>query len=640
MIVIRLNPSRQTVIDEALDEIQKNQGCCDEIWLAVNTYDCLENHVEKAKLLGKYIERIRMMGIRPVLEIGTNLGHGNAPSGAKQAEVIKNFRNMRSKDQKDAKGHYCPAGEAFLLHQCEAIKLYAEKQPDIVYLDDDLRIEWHGEAEMGCFCESCIREFNETNKTDYTAEQLGELVDSDICVRGKYIEMNRKHLYEYARRISEAVISVCPDAKMGWEGVFPSSAMGDDLNPVLDAMHDATGKDVLYRPGFGVYNDINPRDIIDKVFHTSYQTVNAPHYVKMIRPEIENTSHTVMGKTVAGTCLEASLNLAYGCKGLSFSVCQSGSEPMETRKRMWKSFSQHRHYWQGLISDSENSGNFGVRPVYFPDAWKAKTDSSLKWMYPPIREANKLLQMGLPMTYDDDYSRVCILHNKMVKYLSDEDIKTLLGKNVITDGIALNALKKRGYDFPLSAIELRGIYAENYTDHKANGKMAGKRGLSDGFCGDIFYQYFENVDGCEILAYDDSNNVCEALFDTKSGGKWAFVGYHLFNNVINGVKRNQLISLVDYLWGGLPAYLETPSQVTVIPRCTREGKFKAVTLQNISIDETDNLELIVKDPVSESFVLSSPKAQERELTFVREGERLRIEVPSIAPWGTVTVRAK
>ena len=99
MIVIRLNPSRQTVIDEALDEIQKNQGCCDEIWLAVNTYDCLENHVEKAKLFGKYIERIRKMGIRPVLEVGTNLGHGNAPSGAKQAEVIKNFRNMRSKDR-------------------------------------------------------------------------------------------------------------------------------------------------------------------------------------------------------------------------------------------------------------------------------------------------------------------------------------------------------------------------------------------------------------------------------------------------------------------------------------------------------------------------------------------------------------
>ena len=648
MIAIRLNPFTPDFTDRALEEIEKHPGCCDEVWLAMYSYEPVEKHREKSRLMGDYIRRLRAKGFRPFIEYGTNLGHGN-PVGF---DVPEEFENMRDKNGSVASDCFCPAGENFLNYQCEVISLYAAQQPDGIYLDDDLRIESHQCARLGCFCENCIREFNETNHTCYSLEEISVLIDTDPDFREKYTDMNRRHLYEYGRRMSEAAMSVCPDIQMGWEYVFISSATGSDFEPVFRGMRDATKKSVLSRPGALVYNDNNPRMLLDKVLNTSYQNSLAPDYVTGRRPEIENTSHTYMGKTARGTCIEGTLNLAYGCSGLSFSMCQSNSEPMHFYGKIWQAFSDHRAYWQGLISDLENTGVSGVRLVYPDDAYKAPIPGELRWMNPPKETGRKLIEAGIPISYEDDYCNVYLLFADIVPWLSDAAIRDLLTKNVIADGLVPHLLAERGFHLPVRTQRItdhsfdvltRGedcYFSETYTDHPFNGEWKNHTGHLDVFCGGHSCQSLITDDSCGILAFGENGRVSQALAHLPEGGTWAFVGSSLRTHITGSAKRNQLLVLIDSLSGGLPAYLKTAAQAAFIPRATKEGQFRSATILNISIDDTDPLELIIRRPVSERFILSSPDHEEIPLNFTVKNGAYHIVLPSLPPYKNATVRAK
>ena len=117
------------------------------------------------------------------------------------------------------------------------------------------------------------------------------------------------------------------------------------------------------------------------------------------------------------------------------------------------------------------------------------------------------------------------------------------------------------------------------------------------------------------------------------------MGSSLRTDIMGSVKRNQLLSLMDYLSGGLPACLETAAQAAVIPRATEDGRFKAVTLLNISIDDTDELTILIRRPVSERFVMSSPGREDLPLDFTAEDEGYRVKLPPLPPFMSVTVRA-
>jgi len=644
MIAIRLNPFTTEYTDKVLTEMDQYKGCCDEVWLGIYSYEPLEGHRKKAEIIGRYIRQLKEKGILPLIEIGTNLGHGNPVN----PDTPANFERMRDKNGSVANDCFCPVGENFLKYQCEMIKLYAAQKPYGIYLDDDLRIESHQKARLGCFCENCINEFNRIHQTNYSLEEIAFLIDSDVGIREKYTDMNRRHLYTYAYRMAEAAVSVCPDIFMGWENVFISVGTGSDLAPVFDGLHDATGKEVFSRAGALVYNDNNPRLLLDKVLNTSYQNAIAPGYIRVKKPEIENTSHTFMGKTVKGTCVEASLNLAYGNNGLSFSMCQSAAEPLAFYARMWKAFRDHRPYWQSLINDVENTGVAGIRPVFPKDAYKAGVEGDLKWMHPPKEVGRNLIQAGIPISYEDPFCRVYLLLSDIVPFLSDEDIRELFTKNVIADGAVPELLAKRGFSLPVrperigtgdpGAIDEESYFSEFYTDHPANGKSGGKTGMLDVFSGGVVCRKLITDDSCEILARTAEGKISQALCRLPEGGAWAFVGSSLRSHMMNHEKRNQLISLIDFLSDGLPAYLETASQTAVIVRCDKDGRLKAITLQNISIDDTQTLRVVVKEP-AEHFVLSRPCMPDEPIACTKENGKAYITVPSIAPWSTLTVRA-
>ena len=638
MIAIRITPTL-SYFEEAIDRLLEIKGASDEIWLTVYGYFPLEQHRRQCLKMAPAAEKLKKAGKRVIIEIGTTLGHGSV---LPDVPMVDTFETMRGINGVQERSGFCPRGERFVNYQKQVMRIYASLKPYGFYLDDDLRIESHGPVGTGCLCDHCVSLFNEKYGTDYTPDKLGELIISDADIREKYIGHNREGMAYYAYELASAAMEVCPDITMGWEYVLLGQSCGPDFRHVFDALLKATGKPPMSRPGCFFYQDHEPRNMLDKVINTSYQNAIAPDYVKVRRPEIENCSQTVMGKSINGTCVESTLNLAYGCNGLSYSMISSDTEPLEPRIRMWHAFENHRVYWQKLIDDNEGTGVAGVELVFPKDGYKAvipgDNRDEIKWANYPMSEGRQLCQIGLPISYEKDFCGVKLLHPDAVDYLSDADIKELLSANVITDGLTVERLISRGFggSLPLT-VEAADRYSEIYTDHKANREYAGKRGMVDGFTANTYFHTLQTRECCEVLA-KTGDAVSVAIAPTAEGGKWGVVGSSLWCVIINGVKCRQICALADYL-GGIPCRLITSEQVVIIPRATGDGRFKAVTMVNISIGETAGLEIAVKNPVSENFVLSRPYYGDRSLRFEKKGDEYRLFLPELEAWKTATVRA-
>lgn len=648
MIAIRATYTMRN-FKESIDKMLEIGGCCDEIWIAVYFHRPIEAHEKIVNELRPIVKDLKEKGIRVVFENGTNLGHGSDPCPIPELEDVE---KMVGANGYRCTGAFCPSGKKFLEYQSRVMRMYASLEPYGIYLDDDFRLDWHGNANYGCFCEDCVAEYNAKHNTAYSGLEIAEKMLTDIDVRNDYINMMREHMAIYTRTLSEAAVDVCPDVYVGWEYVFLSAYNGDDFNFVFDEIYKVTGKSPLSRPGCFFYYDHHPRGVFDKILNTSWQNSILPEYVTVRRSEIENTTHTVMGKSVGGTCVESTLNLAYGCNSLSYSMCSSGNEPLETRSVMWQAFHDHRNYWQSLIDDQvspngEKTGVAGLRLPYFKDAWKAvvagDTVGEFKWALPKKEAGRKLIEIGLPLTYEDDYSGAYLLHPDMVDYLSNEDIELLLSGNVYTDGMAVKKLIERGYGSALPfTVNESSAYYEVYTDHPANGKCAGEEAGIDGYVGGKNYQTFNVEDGCTVLANAmHSKAVSSLLAKTSFGGTWIADGCSLWSIIITGSRRSRISIAAQYLsHGKLPARLDSDDQIALIVRAQKDGTFKAATLLNMTIGNSYPPKIAIKASRDTKFVFARPGLEDVECVsnFV-DGEHF-VELPVLVAWQTGTIRVK
>ena len=161
------------------------------------------------------------------------------------------------------------------------------------------------------------------------------------------------------------------------------------------------------------------------------------------------------------------------------------------------------------------------------------------------------------------------------------------------------------------------------------------------------------VDGCEILAtYEPTSalvaplyeskeypfGVAEMIITTKTGGKWAILGYCPWRHNLPTFKRDMLLDVADYVSGNaLAARLITPIPCVLWPRKDKEGRTACVSLANCTVGESEEMELLVRNPATEHFTLMSQHDGTHELAWRREGEDYILTLPSISAWSVATV---
>jgi hypothetical protein len=180
------------------------------------------------------------------------------------------------------------------------------------------------------------------------------------------------------------------------------------------------------------------------------------------------------------------------------------------------------------------------------------------------------------------------------------------------------------------------------TDHPINGQYAGQSWY------DFYTTHYDQApikiipgsSGAEIignyvLRTDEAQitGVSSILTETSLGGRAAIFGYNLWTNLVNSAKRHQILRAADWVCRNrMPVYLETPSQVVVIPRVSPEGKVVSVMLVNASIDSSPPLLLRLRHCKGGSARWLVPERGDIMLSSNGNTAELCVEIGPIGPW--------
>ena len=655
-------------IDNYIERIVKYKGSGDEVWFAtLYGFPTLEKHKEYAKKCGEAAKKFRDNGIKVSMQLSNSIGHGLYMSSADCTGVVYEgspIEPLVGFDGESTQYSFCWRGDYFKSYVKEQLKYYMnEIMPESVWFDDDYRIQNHFPVKFGCFCDNCIKKFNEENKSSFTREELvEEILHGDLKWREAWIKFIREGLYKLTYELGKLICDIRPGTERGWQGCSHGAYDGYGFAHIFDAMRDASGKPAMVRPGGGVaaYVDHDPHLLLEKNLHINWQNAMLPDYVKVKCPEVENLPFTAFGKTAAGTAFETSLYLVSGNTDMSYSMLMHVKEPWAFYDQFFKLYSEHRKYWERLSEANKDTYQTGLQYFISKDIWKkelAEDEGFDELNKEPVADILQFLRWGMPISYDKKDDSVLILYPESAKCISKEDVEYLKGKNVVTDGEAMDILISRGFDFGIKTkamdvfdtIKIHEIFEK----HPVNEGMPSSYSQSYHAKGRVGAFAVEPTWGdVELIAkYNTSRNVksytsmedmplgmSELILKNKEGGKWAIFAYSFWKYVIPTCKRNQILNAVNYISdNAICAKLETPVQAILLPRKNQKDKLSMVSVINCTIGESGEIVLRLKNVTGEKFTFMSQYNGEKELVFEKDGDDYLVTMPSLNPWSTGTI---
>ena len=317
--------------DDIFNIIKENPGCCDEVWFSTGLgVPPMEWHQEQAQRMIRGSEQLRAIGIIPSLQIQMTIGHDdNFGYGRDSMYVAKTWTGWTGSTGVEDKYVSCPRQKGFLEYVRQMTRCYAEMKPRYIWIDDDLRDDNHvpatNDSYIGCWCDTCIAAFSAEQQTNWTRETLAKAMESDTDLQARWHQFCIGALLEIARCVTEETMKVSPDTKMGLQNLMARERVG----PILQLLHDVSGKPVGYRPGAGSYFDLDgTHDQIMKSMECSksMKVLGNPDYVETWCPEVESYPRVYGGRTAQSALVEGFTALAYGLNTISMFILAGDQE--------------------------------------------------------------------------------------------------------------------------------------------------------------------------------------------------------------------------------------------------------------------------------------------------------------------------
>ncbi len=654
--------------------LQRQRAACDEVWFSTDYgFPPLDVHQGAAVQMAAAAERVRELGIVASLQISNTLGHGDYLRYLDFGGI--SWQRMVGPDGTVAPYSNCPRAPDFHAYLDASTRAYCAWHPASVWIDDDLRMHHHSPIDYGCFCDICLATFNAETGGAWALPALVAAIGpgNDLATRAAWLAFGRESLTIVAGVVARAVKAVAPACRLGlqhsdhaWGGYS-----GPDWTPIFETMARISGLPVGSRPGGGFYTDHAPREMLTKALYSGLQNSRLPDCVDheaahhCIRIEVENLPGAVTGKSARGTALEATLALAYGSTGLSFTPLMFTHEERDWHEQVLAEISRWRPFWLRYLSGSSGTAS---RPAglaialgrRFTQRRLAPGEPAFAWAATNLGALPQLATLGLPLTWDwssaqsCDVGRACaaaeaaptgfLLHPNAVDGLDRDEIEMLLGRGVITDGEAVHRLEARGFGSllnlattPADMRDANELLSNDALNGPYSGRTVGLTSLSRVFPA---YGLAPEQQDARILAhYVRTDGTLSApatvALRTAAGGRWVIFGNGCWSAVVTTAQRAQLLAAADWVSpGGLPVRVETPGQVVAIPRTDTEGRLCSVLLLNCSLDPTaSQLSLRLRRPRSLRGHWLRPFLQPRAVALPGEnGDDVRVSLPGLDPW--------
>ena len=366
----------------------------------------------------------------------------------------------------------CPLGEKFREQTARRLQIWADTQPDVIWIDDDFRLHGHGahvlSAQDGepayvdyyCFCDKHISLFNKHYKVSYTREKLVEEILSEgapMWARTAYLEFLSATMTETASWIAATVHKISPKTKIAQMTSAPNShsAEGRTWGDFLTALSD--GFAPILRPTFGPYHEFNPLDFVSSFTLLSQIQAHVRQSYKghvYYCPEIENTRFTVWSKSASATSFQLALSAFAGCNATTLSIHDLEGGAFFDEPTYTQTLQKQKPFLDKLTTlGLDKAKEIGVKiPTDEQGAKRYVMDKNED--FATLRGGkcyihSYLLKMGVPCTFvnvdEIDQTGVYALDAYSANILSDTALQKILRASVFLEVGAVIKLLERGY---------------------------------------------------------------------------------------------------------------------------------------------------------------------------------------------------
>ena len=631
-MIIRLRSGHEApeIWNELFEELKKCRDICDEVWFSTGiAFPALDEHRKKSELFAKHAAQLRSIGIIPSLQIQATLGHGDRTFADNSLEG-KTWGNYVGRNGEISRTCNCPNQPGFINYMAEVARIYATWQPGSVWIDDDLRLNWHWPANGpgGCHCDDCIAAFSKLENKNFSRAGLVEACDNDPELNSRWLRFATRSVTNLVDVIVKSVQQVSPGSRFGLQhGNRPERI------DVLQTLAGSSGAKVGTRPGGGVDSDQEPHWIIDKAYLCSLQTYKQPGYeiIGQNCPEIESYPRTFCCKTAHGLRIETMLYLALGGgDSMSYFVMDPICEEVSWYgKNLLAPLAEDAPVVRDFIRRNENSIPSGVGRL----EKSCYTFRTQNLGFPLI---------GIPQAGYAPGSKCLQLTAFAVNEMDDEKLEAVLKHHIILDGAAAEKIIERGFGDHIGNIavsELDRSIFDYCTNDPLNGKYSGMKNFP--FSDERYVFKLPAELNCRILSIyrDGKMNECgvaTVIFERQDNTRCALIGYDGFHTRHLPSSRVMMLNnIADWVSGNtLPAVPQEAVQTLLVPRCGKQGNLHTVTILNVTIGAHPEFKLKLRNvPENSKITWNVPAKAPQTVEFLHDGEDIIVTEPEIPAWG-------
>ncbi len=558
----------------------------DEVMFFIAPKELGIGHVtkEEAKPYVETIKKARdilkVRGIKTTLNPWITVGHYDVGVGLKEGQ---NFRLMVGHDGGHGESCPCFLCENWLAYYADIMSYYAEEiKPDVLWIEDDVRLGNHTNIEKGCFCDEHMKRFNAKLGASYDRDTFVSLIGKDEKVRKAYLDVQRETVEE----VVEYIVNNTKGQKK-WGLMTADAALHDGrrLGKMFEKM-SVYGEKPLNRCCLYSY-----RHKAEQQYAWGYNKLamevkfytgdTADNYM-----EIENVPHTYYTKSVNYFRYQMLTAATMMFTGATFSMFEFNGNGATNYERYAKMLAEIKPYLAKIAElGLKDEDAVGVHVLSNEDTCYYKKADGLfdlvqddGWIYAYLE------QLGIACTRTSDAKitgKTVAISGQVLRCYDDETIIHLFKNNfVITTAENIVVLKERGLEYLLDIQEieyweqrLSGKYQfeEVATGDKIFG-VSQMRAPAQQFCGDHLH-----------ITYGDK---AKTVYTVMKDNYERYAGYGITspqNALVIPYKDN------DTQYGEFcPAAMLCPVREWAIKKCLQEksnlgGDFVAVAEENVCV---------------------------------------------------------
>ena len=442
----------------------------DEVMFFIAPKELAIGHItkEEAKPYVDAIKKTRDIletrGIKTTLNPWYSIGQYDVGVGLKEGQ---NFRLMVGHDGRTGISCPCPICENWLSYYADLMSHYAEEiKPEVMWIEDDMRLSNHTNIDQGCFCEEHMKRYNQKLGTSHDRDTFVSLIGKDKKVRKAFLDVCRETVEESVEYI---VKNTKNQKRWGLMTADASLQHGRRLGKIFDIM-SMHGEKPINRCCLFSYRHKGEQEYAWGYNKLSTEVKFFTGDTAENYSEIESVPHTYYTKSVNFLRYQMLTSATMMFTGTTFSLFEFNGNGVNNYERYAKMLAEIKPYLAKIAElGLTDKDAVGVKVLVNEDTSYYKKANGVfdltpddSWIFAYLE------QLGISCTRTTDAKikgATVAISGQVLRCYDDETIIHLFKNNfVVTTAENIVVLKERGLEYLLDIKDIE--YWEQQTSGK------------------------------------------------------------------------------------------------------------------------------------------------------------------------------